>query len=194
MDCAKMGRLIRALRKELHFTQKALAERMGVSEQAISKWERGLGCPDITLLPMLSDILGVPMEKLIRGELDAREMVGGNMKKTKFYVCEGCGNLMAVTAEGDISCCGKKLTPLEPKKAAPEEQLQVELIENEYFISSAHEMTKAHYIPFVAFLSGDTLILRKLYPEWNLETRIPRLSHGMLYWYCSQHGLFMQRL
>ena len=116
------------------------------------------------------------------------------MKKLKFYVCPCCGNLLTATGDAAVSCCGKKLSPLETQAPGEEHPLKVELIENEYFISSTHEMTKEHYIPFVAFLNGDTLLLRKLYPEWNLETRLPRLGHGQLIWYCTQHGLFAQRL
>ena len=52
----------------------------------------------------------------------------------------------------------------------------------------------SHYITFVALLTGDSLMLRKLYPEWNLQTRIPRFGHGMLVWNCSRHGLFWQAL
>lgn len=194
MDCEKIGGLIRALRTERGLTQLRLAEQLGVSDKAVSKWERGLGCPDVSLLPALSALLGVPLEELLSGRLDAQEAVGGNMKKLKFYVCPCCGNLLTATGEATVSCCGKKLFPLEPQKAEPEEQLKVELIETEYFLSSPHEMTKEHYIPFVAFLNGDTLILRKLYPEWNLETRLPRLGHGQLIWYCTRHGLFTQRI
>ena len=194
MDCRKTGSLIRALRLEKGLTQKKLAEKIGVSTQAVSKWERGLGCPDISLLPDLSRELGVMAEDLLRGELNARDPVGGNMKKVKFYVCPVCQNLITQTGEGEVSCCGKRLAPMEAKKAEEHEKLKVELIETEYFISSDHEMTKEHYIPFLAFLNGDTLIVRKMFPEWNLETRLPRLPRGMLYWYCSQHGLFSQRL
>lgn len=194
MDCGKVGGLIRALRRERGLTQLRLAEQLGVSDKAVSKWERGLGCPDVCLLPSLSTLLGVPLEELLSGHLDAQEAVGGNMKKLKFYVCPCCGNLLTATGDAAVSCCGKKLSPLETQAPGEEHPLKVELIENEYFISSTHEMTKEHYIPFVAFLNGDTLLLRKLYPEWNLETRLPRLGHGQLIWYCTQHGLFAQRL
>ena len=194
MDLQKTGELIRHVRLEKHLTQMALADKIGVSAQAVSKWERGLGCPDVSLLPCISRELGVPVEDLLRGEACLRERVEGNMKKTKFYVCPVCRNLLMATGEGDISCCGKKLKPLEAKKAEENEKLSVELIETEYFISSDHEMTKEHYIPFLAFLSEDTLIVRKMYPEWNLETRLPRIAHGMLLWYCNQHGLYKQIL
>ena len=68
----------------------------------------------------------------------------------------------------------------------------MELIDNEYYISSDHEMTKQHYITFAALLTGDSLIMKKQYPEWDLQVRIPRTAHGKLVWYCNQHGLFYQ--
>ena len=50
MDCAKIGKLIHSLRKEQQLTQQQLADRMSIGDKAISKWDRGLGCPDVTLL------------------------------------------------------------------------------------------------------------------------------------------------
>lgn len=192
MDCVKIGKLIRALRKDQGLTQRQLAAAMNISEQAVSKWERGLGFPDVSLLPELSEVLGVSPETVLSGEMDANDLVGGNMKKLKFYICPQCGNLLTATAEAAVSCCGKKLTAMQPVKAAEGEKLQVELIENDYFVTSSHEMTKEHYLTFAALLTGDTLILRKQYPEWNLQARIPRIGHGMLIWHCNRHGLFYQ--
>ncbi len=192
MDCEKIGRLIYELRKERGFTQLQLANRIHVSDKAVSKWERGMGCPDISLLPALCETLGIDMETLLAGEIDANDMTGGNMKKLKFYVCPQCGNLLTATEEAAVSCCGKKLHALQPQKA--EEKLTVEKIDGEYFITSAHEMTKTHYITFVALLTGDSFIMRRQYPEWDLQARIPQLGHGMLLWHCNQHGLFYQLL
>lgn len=194
MDCAKIGKLIHTLRKELTLTQQQLAEQLNISDKAVSKWERGLGCPDVSLLPSLSKILGVNLADLLSGELDANELVGGNMKKLSFYVCPACGNLLTATGGADISCCGKSLLPLTAQKADEDEKLSVEKLENEYFISSAHAMEKGHFISFVALLTGDTLMLRKQYPEWDLQTRIPCFGHGMLLWHCTRHGLFYQPL
>ncbi len=194
MDCAKIGNLIRALRKEQLLTQQQLADRMNISDKAISKWERGLGCPDVSLLPELSRILGVNLEELLSGELNANDLVGGNMKKLKFYICPNCGNLLTATGEAAVSCCGKSLQPLVPKKAEEAEKLSVEKIENDFFISTDHEMAKDHYITFVALLTGDSIMLRKQYPEWNVQTRIPCFAHGMLVWYCTRHGLFYQMI
>ena len=190
MDQIKTGGLIRALRTQKGLTQKALAEAVGVGDKAVSKWERGLGCPDVSLLPELSRVLGVWLEALLSGQIDANDQERGNMKKLNFYVCPDCGNLITAATEAGVSCCGRTLLPLEPQK--PEEPLSVEKIDDSWFISSPHPMTKEHYVSFVALLTGDTLFLRRLYPEWDLQTRVPCLGHGILLWYCTKHGLFQQ--
>ena len=91
-----------------------------------------------------------------------------------------------------VSCCGKKLKAIQPQKANDNERLSVEVVENDYFITSEHPMTKEHYIAFVALLTGDSFMLRKQYPEWDLQVRIPSFAHGRLLWYCTEHGLFYQ--
>lgn len=70
--------------------------------------------------------------------------------------------------------------------------LTLEKLENEWHVISDHPMTKEHSIAFVTLLTGDTVVTRKLYPEWNMETRLPYFRHGILVWYCNQHGLFYQ--
>ncbi len=194
MDQTKTGSLICKLRKEKGLTQQQLATQIGVSDKAVSKWERGLGCPEVSLLPQVAGALGVDMETLLAGTLDENERSGGNMKKLCFYVCPGCGNVLTAATEASVSCCGKRLKPLVPKQASEDERLQVELVENEFYITSGHPMEREHHIAFVALLTGDALHLRRQYPEWDLQARIPRLAHGRLLWYCTQHGLFEQRV
>ena len=173
-------------------TQLQLAELLHISDKTVSKWERGQGCPDISLLVDLSCVLGVDMEKLLSGRLEANEERGGNMKKLNFYVCPECGNVITAMTEAGISCCGKKLQAVEAVKAPDEERLLVENIGNDYYRSSDHPMLKEHYSSFVARLTGDTLTLKKQYPEWDLQVRIPGRTHGKLIWYCTEHGLFYQ--
>lgn len=194
MDNEKIGMLIYRLRKEKHLTQLQLAQQMNISDKTISKWERGAGCPDISLLSDLSKIFDVDLEKLLSGELDSNDILGGNMKKTNFYVCPNCGNVITAMADATISCCGKKLKAIEPQKAADEEKLRAEIADNQLYITAEHPMTKDHYIAFVALLTGDSLILKKQYPEWDLQVRIPDRKHGKLLWYCTQHGLFCQNV
>ena len=193
MDQVKTGALIRTLRTQKRLTQKALAEAVGVGDKAVSKWERGLGCPDVSLLPQLSRVLGIGLEALLSGALDANDQERGNMKKLKFYVCPDCGNLITAATGAGVSCCGKTLLPLESQKAGDMDKLSVEKVDDSWwFISSPHPMTKEHFVSFVALLTGDTLFLRRLYPEWDLQTRIPCFGHGILLWYCTRHGLFQQ--
>lgn len=192
MNPEKTGALIHTLRKERGLTQLQLAERLHISDKAVSKWERGGGCPDVSLLPLISEIFGVRLEALLSGELNANDLVGGNMKKLKFYYCAQCGNVLTATAEAAVSCCGKKLEAMTPVKAQGGQKLTVEKIENEYFITSDHPMTKEHYITFVALLTGDSVLLRKQYPEWDLQTRIPQFGRGMLVWHSTRDGLFYQ--
>lgn len=63
-----LGSRIAELRKAKGATQDQLAEHMGVSSQAVSKWENDLSCPDIALLPRLADYFGISIDKLLRGE------------------------------------------------------------------------------------------------------------------------------
>ena len=192
MDCQKVGSLIRQLRLGGKLTQLQLGELLEVSDKAVSKWERGLGCPDLSLISKLAGIFQVDTESLLAGELNQNVLLGGNMKKLVFYVCPECGNLVTALSATSVTCCGRKLQEMEAVKAPVEEKLQVELIENDYFISSSHEMTKDHYISIVALVTGDTLMMKKMYPEWNLQARIPQFCHGKLVWYCTKHGLFYQ--
>ncbi|HBC95136.1 MAG TPA: hypothetical protein DCZ10_20150 [Pelotomaculum sp.] len=65
---SKMAQFISELRKEKKLTQKELAEQLGVTDKAVSKWERGLSCPDISLLSKLSHVLGVTISELLNGK------------------------------------------------------------------------------------------------------------------------------
>lgn len=194
MNCEKIGKLIRRLREEKAMTQRELAEALGVSDRAVSKWERGAGCPDVSLLPDLSAALSVGVEALLSGEVMDQEDCGKSMKQMRYYVCPRCGNLLLATGEAAVTCCGRRLEPLEPAKAPEEERLQVELVEDERFLTTSHPMTKDHHIAFVAFATGDRIVLQKLYPEWDLQVRLPGRGRGTLLWYCTRHGLFYQYL
>ncbi|MDU4934500.1 MAG: helix-turn-helix domain-containing protein [Peptostreptococcaceae bacterium] len=192
MDCKKVGKLIYELRREKNMTQKQVAELMNISDKTISKWERGLGCPDVSLLLGLSNIFGVSIEGILSGEINLNELSGGNMKNIKFYVCDKCGNLITSTSEAAISCCGKKMEAAVAKKAEEGHKLNVESIENEFFITTEHEMKKEHYITFVAHVKGDRVQIVKQYPEWNMQFRLNQVGRGKLYFYCINHGLFYQ--
>ena len=192
MDCKKIGSLIYELRKDKDMTQKQIAELMNISDKTISKWERGLGCPDISLLLELSQILGVSIEQILSGKINLNNLVGGNMNKLKFYVCTQCQNLITSTGNATISCCGKTLESLVAKKAEEDHKLNIEPVEDELYVTAEHEMRKEHYISFVAYVKGDRALITKQYPEWNMQFRFRKSGHGKLYFYCINHGLFYQ--
>ncbi|MFV0314061.1 MAG: helix-turn-helix domain-containing protein [Anaerotignum sp.] len=192
MDCNKVGNLIHDLRKEKGLTQRELADKMNISDKTISKWERGLGCPDVSLLHELSGALNVNIEKILLGDLEANGRDGGNMKKLKFYMCPNCGNVMTATSEAEMSCCGRKLAPLVAKPVDEEHNLNVEDMDNDYYITFSHEMKKEHYICFVAYVSYDKIHFVKLYPEQGGEVRMPRLKGGKFYFGCKEHGLWIK--
>lgn len=194
MDCSKVGELIRIRRIEKALTQKQLADAMNISDKTISKWERGLGCPDVTLLPELAILLGMNIEEILTGDLKMNEVVNGNMRKTQFYVCTECGNIITSTGEANLSCCGHKLEPLQRNKADDAHKLQVETIEDEWYVTTEHAMTKAHHIGFIALVTGERVLLVKQYPEWGIHLRLPKFGHGYLYNYCTEHGLTYQMI
>lgn len=68
MNGEKIGQFILTLRKSQQMTQKELAAKLYITDKAVSKWERGLSCPDIALLPDLSAIFGVTVSELLNGE------------------------------------------------------------------------------------------------------------------------------
>ena len=68
MDMQKTGQLIRRLRETRGITQKALAEKLHVTDKAVSKWERSLSCPDVALLEPLAGQLGISVAELLQGE------------------------------------------------------------------------------------------------------------------------------
>lgn len=194
MNPVKTGDLICRLRKQHQWTQRELADRLGVSDKAISKWERGLGCPDVASLNAVAAVLGVNVSELFTGEAIPSNNRAGNLRRTNFYVCPVCGNVVASTGTLFLSCCGWQLTPLAAKDAADELHTPVaEPVEDEVYITLPHPMTKAHFITFIACVTSDKLQLTKLYPEQEAAVRFKRSGRGELYFCCSRDGLFRLR-
>ena len=181
---------IKHLREKQNLTQAELAEKIGVSSKTISKWETAKGLPDISLLQPLAQALNISLIELMNGEQIANKNISANLLRSKFYVCPVCGNLLHSTGSAVISCCGITLPPLEAEEPDEAHQITIEPVEDEYFISIPHPMTKQHFISFIAFVTSDRVQFIKLYPEGNAETRIQRRGSGYLYLYCNRHGLF----
>ncbi len=190
MDNEKLGQLIRRLRIEAGMTQRELAEKLFLSDRTVSKWERAQGCPDVSLLPRLSAIFDVNLEKLLAGDLAESSADGGNMKRVKFYVCPVCGNVMTATGSGEPFCCGRKLSPLKAQLADEDHQVVREVIEDDWFLTFQHPMEKDHFIRFVAYMDYDRVTLIRMYPEGPGEVRFPKRGRGKICFCCSRDGLF----
>ena len=199
------GPTIKRLRETKGITQSDLAEKLGVSSQAISKWETSKGLPDITLIEPLSKVLGVSVMELMSGDTVINKNVSCNLLRSKFYVCPICGNIIHASGEAVISCCGIALPPLEAEdlgKTDTDESVEmakfheicVEKVEDENFVTVNHPMEKGHFISFIAYVTGDRMNLVKLYPEGNAETRFQLRGGGFIYIYCNKHGLMRQRI
>lgn len=185
---------IRTLREAAGLTQWQLADALCISDKTVSKWETGRGLPDVSLLSPLAGALGVSVSELLSGQCMQNRNRGGNLLRSRFYVCPLCGNIIHAMGEGAYSCCGVTLPPLESEPEDDDHRICIEAVENEHFITVAHPMTKEHSLTFIAWVTGDRLQLVKWYPEGNAETRIQLRGHGMLYVYCNRHGLFARRV
>lgn len=184
------GAVIRELREKKGMTQADLAQRLFVSDKTVSKWENGKGYPDISLLDPIAKLFGVSIAELVSGEVVNNINVSGNMLRSKFYVCPVCGNVIHTMGEAAISCHGVQLTPAQPEETDENHMIFVEGVEDEYYVRIEHDMTKTHYISFVAALSPDRLQLVKLYPEGNAEARFQVRGVKQLFFYCNRDGLF----
>ena len=183
------GKILKELRENKNLTQKQLGEIISVSDKTVSKWETEKGLPDITLLEPLSAALGVSVAELLSGENIVNKNRAGNIKKTKFYVCPVCGNIISAMGEGAFFCCGIKLPALFSEKAE-ENSFEIERPENDIFIRFNHPMTKEHYISFAAYITYSGMQIKKLYPEQEPEVRFPFSGKGKIFFFCNRDGLF----
>ena len=105
-------------------------------------------------------------------------------------VCPICGNIIQSTGEAVVSCCGIVLPALEAEPEDDAHHLQLEKVEDEYFVTIPHEMSKTHFISFIMAVKDDGSEIRKLYPEGDAEARFKISRTKSFLYYCNQHGLF----
>lgn len=194
MNSYVTGSMIREFREKKKMTQAGLAEKLGISDKTVSKWETGRGYPDVTMLEPLAEALGLSVLELMRGESVSNGNRACNMLKSRFYVCPICGNVILSAGEALVNCCGITLPALEPEEPDPAHELKPEISEDEYYVTIDHEMSRSHYISFIAGLKDDGCELRKLYPEGPAEARLKIARTARIVFYCNKHGLFLQRL
>ena len=194
MDNYITGATIKKLREAKGITQTQLADKIGVSSKAVSKWETAKGLPDITLIEPLCSALGVSVMELMSGDTITNKNTSSNILRSKFYVCPVCGNIIRTTGDALISCCGITLPALEAEETDEAHEIRIDKVEDEYFVTVDHEMEKTHFISFIAHLTSDKVQFVKLYPEGNAETRFQLRGRGYLYIYCNKHGLMKKKI
>ena len=184
------GAVIKELREKNKMTQLQLAEILGVSDKTVSKWETDKGYPDITLLEPIAEAFRVSLTELISGNQVFNANVSANMMRSKFYICPVCGNVIHTMGEAVIHCHGVQLTPAVAEPTDEEHMIFIEKVEDEYYVRIDHEMTKTHYISFVATTSSDRCEMVKLYPEGNAQARFKIGNVRKIFFYCNRDGLF----
>ena len=187
------GSVIKELREKNQLTQAQLAEKIGVSDKTVSKWETAKGYPDISLLEPIAEVLGVSITELVTGNAVCNVNVSANMMRSKFYVCPICGNIIHSMGEAVMQCHGVLLTPCEVEETDEKHMIFIERVEDEYYIRIDHEMTKQHYISFIAAVSSDKIQMIKLYPEGNAEARVKINGVKKILFYCNRDGLFSHK-
>ena len=190
MNSYVTGAVIRELREKNHMTQAELAERLCVSDKTISKWETAKGYPDISLLEPLAKAFGVSVTELMSGNAVSNTNVSGNMLRSRFYVCPVCGNIIHSMGEAVIQCHGMQLQPCVAEESDENHKIFIERVEDEYYVRLEHDMTKSHYVSFMAALSVDRIQLVRLYPEGNPEARFKMNGVKKIVFYCNRDGLY----
>lgn len=194
MDKYITGAAIRRLRESRHMKQEELAGKIFVSPKTVSKWETGQGLPDITLLEPLARALGISVIELFSGDEIRNLNRSAKLTKTCFAVCPVCGNVIQSTGEAVVSCCGLRLPPLAPEEPDAAHEIKLQRVEDEYFVSLEHPMSREHHISFLAAVSDHSVQFVKLYPEGPAQARFRIDAVKYVYAYCNHHGLFRLNL
>ena len=184
------GNIIKNFREKNNMTQAELAEKLCVSDKTISKWETGKGYPDISLLNPIAKTFGISIAELLSGVSISNVNVSANMMRSKFYVCPVCGNSIHSMGEAAISCHGVMLAPIELEEVDDKHIIQIDSVEDEYYVHIEHDMTKSHYISFIAAISYDKIQMVKIYPEGNAEARFKTNGVKNIVFYCNKDGGF----
>ena len=192
MNAENTGLIIKEIRSAKNLTQKELASIINVEPKTISKWETGKGFPDISYIPLLSEVLKINPSELLEGKLEEKEKDSGNMKRTRFYLCPKCHNILTSSSSDTIFCCSKKLNALTEKDDKPE--CNIGIIDNEYFISADHPMSKENHLILIALIKDETVIIKRLYPEGSSDVYFPRLYRGNIILMDNRQNLYSYKI
>lgn len=122
--------------------------------------------------------------------------IGGKVRSIQKFdnvpnnICPICGNVIMSIGEAVVSCHGIILPVQESEAPDSEHAAEIQRVEDEYYVKIDHEMSKSHYISFIAVLKDDGFEIKKLYPEGDADARFDTNRTRYVYYYCNHHGLF----
>lgn len=191
MNAEKTGKIIYESRRKKGMTQKELAEAISVTDKAVCKWEKGHGCPDITLLSQLSKVLEIDILSILRGELVKNRSIAGNMNRLKFYRCSTCGNLVTSAKDIEISCCGNKLSFMEAGHTEdPKYQPIISEFDGRYLVRFNHPMTKEEYIANLITVQYDRIMVINLFAQQEAVVTLPQIGGLKMFLITNKGELF----
>jgi hypothetical protein len=115
--------------------------------------------------------------------------VAANLKRSVFYVCPSCANLIWSAGEAAVSCCGNALEPLPAKKNEGLLDATVEVADGHQRVHIAHPMSKDSHVLFIAAVGDDLVRIKRLYPEQEARAEFWMQGRCKLYAYASDCGL-----
>ena len=115
--------------------------------------------------------------------------VAANLKKSTFYVCPECKNVIWSAGEAVVSCCGNALEPLMAKTGADALDATVEMSDGRQRVHVAHPMSKDNHLLFIAAVGDDLVRIKRLYPEQEASAEFDLQGPCKLYTYASSYGL-----
>jgi DNA-binding XRE family transcriptional regulator len=115
--------------------------------------------------------------------------VAANLKRSSFYVCPDCGNIVWSAGEVAVSCCGHALEPLAAKKSEGALDASVQVEDGVTRVHVKHPMTKDDHLLFIAAVGDDLVRVKRLYPEQEARAEFPLQGPCKVYAYGSNCGL-----
>lgn len=146
------------------------------------------------MLEPIANVFSISVTELISGNMVSNVNVSANMIRSKYYVCPVCSNIIHSMGEAVISCHGIMLSPIETEQTDEQHKVFIEKVEDEYYVQIEHDMTKKHYISFIAAICSDKIQMVKLYPEGNAHARFKINGVKQILFYCNRDGLFFMNV
>lgn len=184
----KFNELVYKLRKAKRLTQKELAEKLHTTAKTISNWERKKNCIPAEMISSIIKELDIDKKFIYEEYIDE----GSSKNGVKFFYCPKCRNIMWSFTKNTQTCCNHTLYPLKASPENSEHYLYTVISPHTGFlnVSSNHPQNAEHRIEFMAYVSEENVIIISQRENKPFSTSFNHMPGGILYMFCSKHGLF----